>query len=82
MYLRRVGLVPCFVGMNNLYRLTCTGPLAAAGFGSTAVALTLFNGPGFVSYTSRGAAGVLRVRTYNPAGTLTNRGFSFVVFQP
>ncbi len=64
------------------YTLTFTGPLATANFGSTPVSLTLFNGPGFVSYTSAGAAGQLLVRTYNPAGTLTDRGFSFVIFQP
>ena len=64
------------------YLITFSGPLATADFGSTAVALTLFNGPGFVSYTSGGSAGVLRVRTHNTAGTLTDRGFSFVVFQP
>jgi len=64
------------------YQLTFTGPLATADFGSTAVALTVFNGPGFASYASGGAAGRLLVRTYSAAGALTDRGFSFVIFQP
>ncbi|MDO7873170.1 hypothetical protein Q5H93_00375 [Hymenobacter sp. ASUV-10] len=63
------------------YTLVFSGPLATADFGSTAVSLTLFNGPGFISFSGAGA-GRLLVRTYNPAGTLTDRGFSFVVFQP
>jgi hypothetical protein len=69
-------------GTTGEYLLTFTGPLATADFGSTALALTLFNGPGFVSYTSGGAAGRLLVRTYNSGGTLIDRGFSFVIFQP
>jgi hypothetical protein len=64
------------------YLLTFTGPLATADFGSLAVSLTLYNGPGFVSFVGGGGAGRLLVRTHNTSGTLTDRGFSFVVFQP
>ncbi|GAB3833504.1 hypothetical protein GCM10028821_26580 [Hymenobacter jeollabukensis] len=64
------------------YVLTFTGPLATADLGSRAVALTLYNGPGFISFVSGSGPGKLLVRTYNTGGTLTDRGFSFVIFQP
>ena len=52
-----------------------------AGISSTAVALALFNGPGFVSYAS-GSTGKLQVHTCSTASGPTDRGFSFVIFQP
>ena len=63
------------------YLLTFTGALALADLSSTASALTLCNGPGFVSYAS-GGTGKLLARTSGTGRAPTNRGFRFVIFQP